>query len=178
MTEITITEALAEIPTIEKRIVKKQKFILNYLYRKSSIRDPHEKDGGSSELIARERQAILDLQERLIKIRFVIQQANAENTITIGSQTKSIGNWLTWRREIAPKEQQFLNQIAEDLQRMRNKAMNEGVGVTDKDPGFSSDYVVNINELALSKEIEELENILGTLDGQLSLKNATIKVDL
>ena len=48
---ITITEALAEIPTIEKRITKKQEFITNYLFRVSSTRDPHEKDGGSAELI-------------------------------------------------------------------------------------------------------------------------------
>ena len=178
MTEITITEALAEIPTIEKRIEKKREFIMNYLFRKSSIRDPHEKDGGSSELIARERQAISDLHERLIKIRSVIQNANSENTITVGDETKSITHWLTWKREIAPKDQYFLKKVSEELQKMRNRAMNEGVGVTDKDSGFSSDYVVNINEHELSKEIEELELILGTLDGQLSLKNATIKVKL
>ncbi len=178
MTEITITEALAEIPTIEKRIEKKREFVKNYLYRKSSIRDPHEKDGGSSELIARERQAIFDLQDRLIKIRSVIQKANSENTILIGNETKTISDWLTWRREIAPKEQYFLSIITEDLKRMRHKAMNEGVGVTDKDSGFSRDYVVNVNELELSKEIEDLEFVLGTLDGQLSLKNATITIDI
>lgn len=58
MAQTTITEALAEIPTIEKRIEKKSEFILNYLYRQSAVRDPHEKDGGSSTLIHRELQAI------------------------------------------------------------------------------------------------------------------------
>jgi len=108
MSEITITEALAEIPTIEKRIEKKEEFILNYLYRQSSVRDPHEKDGGSNVLITREKQAIADLQLRLIKIRSAIQKANSENSITIGAQTKTITDWLTWRREIAPKQQRFL----------------------------------------------------------------------
>jgi hypothetical protein len=178
MSEITITEALAEIPTIEKRIEKKREFILNYLYRQSSIRDPHEKDGGSGVLIAREKQAIADLQERLIKIRAAIQKANAENTIVVGDQTRTIVDWLTWRREIAPKQRYFLQNMISKIQEMRQKAIRQGVSVTDKDAGFSSDYVVNINELELANEIEELENILGTLDGQLSLKNATITIDL
>ena len=178
MTEITITEALAEIPTIEKRIEKKKEFILNYLYRQSSVRDPHEKDGGSPVLIAREKQAITDLQERLIKIRSVIQKANAENTVTIENQTRTIVDWLTWRREIAPKEQNFLRNLMEKINSVRQQAMRQGVSVTDKDTGFSSDYVVNINELDLSEKIESLENILGILDGQLSLKNATIKIEI
>jgi len=175
---ITITEALAEIPTIEKRITKKREFILNYLYRQSSIRDPHEKDGGSSLLIARELQAITDLQTRLIKIRTAIQKANAENTIMIGNETRTIVDWLTWRREIAPKQQQFLKEMMNKISTMRQQAIRQGVAVTDKDAGFSSDYVVNINERELADKIESLEDVLGTLDGQLSLKNATITIDL
>jgi len=178
MTQITITEALAEIPTIEKRIEKKMEFILNYLYRQSSVRDPHEKDGGSSMLIAREKQAIADLHKRLITIRSVIQKANSENTITINDQTRTIVDWLTWRREIAPKEQKFLQDLIAKINEMRQLAATQGVSVTDKDSGFSSDYVVNINERKLAEEIEELETTLGTLDGQLSLKNATIVLDL
>ena len=178
MSEITITEALAEIPTIEKRIEKKQQFILNYLYRQSSIRDPHEKDGGSGVLITREKQAIADLQERLIKIRAAIQKANAENTITVEDQTRTIVDWLTWRREVAPKEQYFLQEMINKINSMRATALRQGVSVTDKDTGFSSDYVVNIYERELAQQIEEMEIILGTLDGQLSLMNATIKVEI
>jgi hypothetical protein len=178
MAIITITEALAEIPTIEKRIEKKKEFILNYLYRQSSVRDPHEKDGGSNVLISREKQAIKDLEERLIKIRSNIQKANSENTITIGDQTRTIVDWLTWRREIAPKEQKFLQDLINKVNQMRQQAIKQGVSVTDKDTGFSTDFVVNINERELAQNIEALETILGTLDGQLSLKNATIKLDL
>jgi len=178
MTQITITEALAEIPTIEKRIEKKKEFILNYLYRQSSIRDPHEKEGGSNALIAREMQAITDLQKRLITIRSGVQKANSENTITIGDQTRTIVDWLTWRREIAPKQQKFLQDLITKINEMRQLAAKQGVSVTDKDSGFSTNYIVNINERNLAEEIEELETILGTLDGQLSLKNATIKLDL
>jgi len=95
MEKTTITEALAEIPTITKRIQKKQEFILNYLYRSSSVRDPHEKDGGAQLLISREIQAINDLQYRIVSIRAAIQEANRNNTITIGNTTKTIADWLT-----------------------------------------------------------------------------------
>lgn len=178
MTEITITEALAEIPTIEKRIEKKQEFIMNYLYRQSSIRDPHEKEGGSVEMIAREMQAISDLQKRLINIRSSIQKVNAKTKVTVLDQTRSITDWLTWRREVAPQEQRFLQDLMYSITNVRQKAMNQGVSVTDKDAGFSSDYIVNVNERELAEKIENLENVLGILDGQLSLKNATITLDI
>ncbi len=178
MAQTTITEALAEIPTIEKRVEKKSEFILNYLYRQSTVRDPHEKDGGSSALINRELQAIHDLQERIINIRSAIQKANAENTITINNDTKTIVDWLTWRREVAPLQQKFMKDMTHKINSMRLLAVRQGVGVTEKDAGFSSDYVVNVNERELAEKIENLEMTLGTLDGQLSLKNATILIDL
>ena len=178
MDKITITEALAKIPTIVKRIEKKQEFVTMYLYRQSAIRDPHEKDGGSAVLIAHEMQSIKDLQDLTVSIRAAIQKANSENTITIGQDTRSIVDWLTWRREIAPSHQKFLKDISNRLNSMRQQAMQKGFGVSDKDAGFSNDFIVSINEKDLSDEIEGMEEILGTLDGQLSLKNATIQIEI
>lgn len=40
---ITITEALAEIKTVAKRIEKKRDFIRAYLSRQEGVRDPLEK---------------------------------------------------------------------------------------------------------------------------------------
>ena len=37
--EITITEALAEVPTLVKRINKKQKTVIDFLARPSGLRD-------------------------------------------------------------------------------------------------------------------------------------------
>ena len=39
--DITITEALAEVPTIGKRIAKKQQFVQDFLARQAIVRDPH-----------------------------------------------------------------------------------------------------------------------------------------
>lgn len=179
MAEITITEALAEIPTIMKRIEKKQQVIKNFLYRQVNLRDPHEKSGGSAVLIKEQLQGIHDLEKRLIAIRLEIQKANQTNTITIGETTKPIADWLTWRRELAGNSQRFYAQLTAQLQQVRNQAMSRGLTVTDKDTGVASlDFVVNVDEKWLGEQIENLEEILGVLDGQLSLKNATITIDV
>jgi hypothetical protein len=176
---ITITEALAEIPTISKRIEKKQEFIKSYLFRQSAVRDPHEKDGGSSVLIQRELQGIKDLQQRIIDIRSAIQEANAKHEITIEGVTRTIADWLTWRREIASGEQSFTKSLFSQLQQIRQQAQQKGVNVLTSDKGeFSADFVININEKELADKLENLEIVLGTLDGQLSLKNATILIEL
>jgi len=176
--KLTITEALAEIPTIDKRIIKKQEFITQFLFRQSAVRDPHEKDGGSVKLIEQEQQGIVDLQSRLILIRAAIQAANAATTITIGETTRTVVDWLTWRREVAPKRQTFLRALSNSLNSIRQKAMQQGVQVVKDDQGFTADYIVNINEKALSDEMEAIETMLGMLDGQLSLKNATVTIDI
>jgi hypothetical protein len=46
---------------------------------------------------------------------------------------------------------------------------------TDSKPG---DIVVNVSELELANDIENMENVLGYLDGQLSLRNATVLIDV
>lgn len=178
MTKITITEALAEIPTILKRIEKKREFVQSFLYRQSAVRDPHEKDGGSSELIERERQAIVDLENRIIAIRNAIQNANQVNEITIGNQTRTINEWLIWRREVASGSKAFNGAIAAALKALRNEAMKKGLGVSDQDKGYSADYIVNVNEKKLAETIENLEDTLGKLDGQLSLNNARLMIEV
>jgi len=176
---ITITEALAEIPTLDKRIEKKKEFIGNFLYRQANLRDPHEKDGGSAKLIEQEMQAIKDLEERHVKIRLAIQQANSRESITVLGETHTIASWLTWRREVAPLAREFYSRIMKSLNTTRNQAMQKGMQVTTNQTSDSqNDIVVNINEKQIAEQAEHLENVLGILDGQLSLKNATVLIDL
>lgn len=174
----TITEALAELPTIEKRLTHKREFITAYMWRQSLVRDPHEKDGGSAELIKREFQSMYDLQARIVAIRTAIQQANHVNTITIGTDERTIAEWLTWRREVAPSHLTYLKQLFNHLTSLRRKASQEGVNVKDADGEFSRDYIVNLNEKELTMSIEAYETTLGALDGKLSLANATITIEL
>jgi hypothetical protein len=175
--DITITEALAEVPTISKRIAKKQQFVLDFLSRQNGVRDPHEKDGGSVTLIQQNLQGIADLESRLIAIRSGIAASNAVTTITIGTTTRTITDWLTWRREVAEGQRSRLNTVAANLRAIRAKAQAQGVKVSENPEGFT-DFLVNINEKDLSEQIEALETTLGALDGQLSLKNATTTISL
>lgn len=174
---ITITEALAEIKTIGKRVEKKKQFIGQYLLRQERLKDPLEKEGGSVEGIRRERQAIRDLQQRAVDIRLAIDAANEASKITVADQTRSIAEWLIWRREVAPAEQKFLGEIRSGIERVRQDVTKKGGAmVSVGDAAKPDDIIVHINEGELAKEIEAMETILGALDGQLSLKNATIVI--
>ena len=76
MAQMTITEALAETKTIDKRISKKRTFVTDYLFRQDALRDPLEKEGGSVAAIEATRQAIGDLEKRLVDIRRAIARAH------------------------------------------------------------------------------------------------------
>jgi len=178
-TKITITEALAETKTIRKRIEKKQEFVLQNLYRQERIKDPLEKNGGSAKVLASERQAISDLEQRLVKIRTAISAANTANSITINGQTKTIEEWLVWRRDVSDGQVDFMEQLNRTIQRARSEAQRKGAAVTKAgEEPEPNDVVVSIDEQDLAKDIEGIEETLGTLDGQLSLKNATVMVTI
>lgn len=175
---ITITEALAEIKTIQKRLEKKRAFIDGFLFRQDGIKDPLEKDGGSFQVVARERQAIADLEARIVAIRRGIQSANETTPVIINGVTRSVAEWLVWRRDVAPGAKQFLEHMRTKLGGLRNQAQKSGSAVVaaGSQAEKATDYIVNINEQELAAEIERLEDTLGQLDGQLSLKNATVPI--
>lgn len=175
----TITEALAELKTIAARVAKKRDFIKGCLGRQEAFKDPHEKDGGSAKIIAQERQAIGDLEARIVAIRSAIQKANRETAITmVGGGTKSIQDWLVWRRDIAPAQKAFLESVRSTVNQIRTNAQTKGFGVNVTENAKPQDVIINVDEYALSQEIEQMEETLGNLDGQLSLKNATVVIDI
>lgn len=176
---ITITEALAEIKTIGKRIDTKKSFIKQYLARLDAVKDPLEKDGGSYQAIVRERQAVGDLETRVVKLRRGIQRANDLTVISLEGMSMPISDWLVWRRDVMPVRRQFLSELRQGLVQVRDQAKRQGVNIqsavvtTDAKP---TDVIINLDEQALAKDIEQLENVSGQLDGQLSLKNATTMI--
>jgi len=178
MNKTTITEALAELKTLDKRISSKRESIKGFLTRREGLKDPLEKDGGSMEFIKRERQALGDLNARRINIRTAIQRVNHTIPIEICGVTKTLAEWLTWRKEVAPDEQRFLSQVRQAVLVERTNVTRQGGSVVEagKD-GKLTDLVVNVDEAQLAKEHEQIEEILGTLDGVLSLKNATVTIE-
>lgn len=175
---LTITEALAEIKTLGKRMEKKRELVNAHIARNDLIRDPFDKDGGSFQVLAQELQSLSDLEARLVRIRLAIQAANHTISITLAGVTRTIAGWLTWRKEVAPKRQQFVASLQSNIARIRKdaqqKGMTVGVGAAiSTGTAEVNNILINVDELELAKESETLVTILGDLDGQLSLKNAT-----
>lgn len=174
---LTITEALAEIKTIGKRLGKKRDHVASHLARLAMVKDPLAADGGQEEMIKRERQAIGDLETRIVDLRMAIHKANIATPITILGQTRSIQEWLLWRRDVAPGNNAFLDVLRKQVNHVRSEAQKRGNAIAAVDAAKPEDVIININEQELANEIERVQEILGTLDGQLSLKNATVIVD-
>ena len=180
----TITEALAELKTISKRIEKKQGFIAANVARQEGLKDPLAKDGGSVTVIERELQSIDDLLKRHVAIRMAIQRVNQATYLTIGDAVMSIAEWLTWRKEVAPTLARFNKTLQDGIRLTRDQAQKKGYSVVagalsvSQADGKPTDVVINVDEKKLADRIEEHEQVLGTLDGLLSLKNATVMIEL
>lgn len=175
---LTITEALAEIKTITKRLEKKKVAVSMFLVRDSRLKDSLEAEGGSVEYVKRERQAIADLEKRIISIRTAIQKSNLETTTTVGDTAMTVAEWLTFRREVSAGRKQFLVDLAGIVRNVRDKIQREGIksaspSTTGETVNRPVEVIVNLDEKMLLEEQESLEKTLGDLDGRLSLLNAT-----
>lgn len=177
---LTITEALAEIKTIGKRIEKKRSFVTSYLTSQEGIKDPLSKMGGSIEAIKQERQAIADLETRIVGLRTRIQQSNLYSQMKVNAVEKSVAEWLTWRKEVAQSSKKFLDDLRITILTTRKQAQKLGNVVVAPGAAASNptDVIINVDEGELAKESEVIEEILGTLDGQLSLHNATTHISV
>lgn len=177
----TVTEALAELKVIGKRIESKQGFVTQNLTREEQLRDPLARDGGQLAVIGNELQALHDLRENEVAIRRAIAESNAQVEVSVNGTTRTIADWLRWRREVAPGEQAFLRSMVDHIVRARAKAGTRGGSLVSASATVSgenkpTDIVVNISEVDLQRRYEELQATLETLDGQLSLKNATVTI--
>ncbi len=172
-TTYTITEALADLKTIRDRIGKKQQFIYSHAARPSPIVDPLAGDGGSEAVVARERQALGDLCARIVSIRTAIQAANLGNQLEVNGKTRSVAQWLSWRREVAKLEQETLIGITKKIDQTRAQTFSK-----DEKGQVVSQLAVAVSEMSLMEEVEALATTLGALDGKLSLFNATHTIEI
>lgn len=186
MSKLTITEALQEIKTIGSRLTKKRQSLLQYLARDIRVRDPLEKDGGSEKFISEERQAIIDLESRVVAIRTAIQRSNLAASLTVGLRTRTVAEWLTWRREISAGQKSFVGSLIQGLASVRNEVQKKGGRMVaaalavNESPNANDppQVVVCVDERKLLDEQDSLEQILGDLDGKLSLFNAITVIEI
>lgn len=174
----TITEALAELKTIDKRLEKKADFINRYGMRIAAAKDPFETQGGSSAAIAAELQAVSDLQERKVSIRDAIQTSNQTISLTVNGKTRTVAQWLHWKRDVSGVRQNFLRGLALGIQKAREKFLSQGKTIGKEEVNDPNVIMVHLDELSLQKQIEDLEITLGELDGKLSLINATTTINV
>lgn len=175
--QMTITEALAEIRTLNKRIEKKIELISARVGMQGHIKDPFEAEGGTLEANKREMQSIHDLQSRLVAIRSAIHEANTKAVLKIHNLEYTLAQWLVWKREVLPAQKKLITGVSRNINRFVQQVQSQGLTIN---PDADSDKQVRLtyDVAALEKEADELEQIEGVLDGKLSLLNATTTITL
>lgn len=176
--KLTITEALAEIKLLTKKIGKKRDFVRDNALFATHQPDPFVTDGGRKDVLTKELQAIKDLWTRWVTLRTAINKTNVTEQITVGEETKTIAQWLIWRREIANDQVNFYETVSRDiLVTLKQKAERPEAKKNDDTGEFQFvkwESAVDAN--ALRQQAERLQTMLDELDGKLSLKNATLTV--
>lgn len=180
MEQITITEALAEIKLIVKKVEKKRAQMMPSLATYDHVPDPYQSAGGYKKVIDSELQSINDLSERLVRRRARIAETNATTDLTIEGRTRKISEWLAYKRECQNKfidhNQAMMNSANHSLKQFEQKPQlfkqNEGAEYQ------LAKLSLNVDLSALAKNQEYLITIKEKLDGALSLKNATILISI
>lgn len=179
MEKMTITEALSEINLIAKKVEKKKEMVLQNVVKPKHVKDKIETEGGSRAFVISEVQSINDLIKRHVSIRGAVAKANIENSITISGKTDTIHNWLTYRRDFAQKQIDFKTNIHRTVKNEVDKIVKQPQVYKD-DAGMTHllEIESNVDFAAFMKSAEEEQEVFDRLDGQLSLKNATIIVTI
>lgn len=179
MEKMTITEALSEVNLLKKRLDHKKKNFVPLTVKAEHAVDPYASEGGTPAFLKKELQAIEDLQKRFVKIRAAISRANLDNVITIGERTAPIHDWLTWKREISKEETSFINSVVNGVKTAQDQVAKQPQ-CYDAPDGTKHllKLTTNIDYPAFVKKQEEMSMLFEQLDGKLSLKNATILIEI
>lgn len=175
----TITEALAELKLIKKKVQQKQALLQGNILRAHHLKDPHESEGGTFERNKRELQSIMDLHKRYIAVKGSIFKANAETNLTIDDNTMSVNDWITWKREIANDEIKMFSTLHGALKRdLDNAAKSMQAYKDESGVAHLAQWIPNFDLGTLISEHEFRQTLLDKLDGKLSLINATVTIEV
>jgi hypothetical protein len=101
-----------------------------------------------------------------------------EEAATVAGTTRTVAEWLNWRREVSEPERLHLQRLHSSIVRNREEMFKKGLKVTDSPSGEKGEVVVHLKESELIAKIEQMEAVLGELDGKLSLINATTTIEI
>jgi hypothetical protein len=137
-------------------------------------------DGGIKQVIQNELQSISDLEDRLCALRWAIMRTNTSENIEIMGKIRTLYGWLVWRKEIANNQKYFYKQIYDVT-----KAEMDTLAKTPRLYKPSDDSTAtlveiepNLDYMSYAAKAATVGEILDKLDGILSLKNATLLVDV
>jgi len=175
----TITEALAELKTLDNRIQSAETFLLQYGLRQGSTIDPLSDEGGSEVVIPQRMQSLKDLLERKVAIRSAINAKNAETQVDVCGVVRSVADWIIWRRETFKTELNAYKKFQNKILDARKQCIEKGFQLKDdgSQPTQVTEVASFISETEVQAKIEQLSEIESTLDGKLSLINATTTVE-
>lgn len=179
-TTLTITEALAELRTIEKRLAKKRDFVKHNLHRPEQVADVFLDDGGMEAVVLREMQSIGDLEERAIRIRDAITASNQVTGLVVGEKSRTVHQWLVWKREIVSHQISLRQAISSELVRaeqgIRDKVYRVQRGSDGPVEELPVRMVYALPRKRIMEELDEIETTLGQLDGKLTLSNSRTEI--
>src|SRR5574340_615341 len=182
METMKITQALAEIKLAGRKIESSTEFVLKNVKRDDRLRDPFEKEKVTQEqMVNRELQSIEDNEKRIVALRTAINKANIENSITIEGVTKTIAEWIIWRRDILPGIEDRLHKINRQLEVTPSNSAVMAELLRGRQDAKSQDvinYVFNVSEKNLLEKTQTIQAIAEKLDGMLSLVNANIDITI
>lgn len=177
---ITITEALAELKTVDSKIGTTKDFLVNYAIRQGSTIDPLDDEGGSDVVMAQKMQSLRDLLGRKVSIRIAINNKNATTSLVVCGITKTVAEWIVWRREVYAIEKSVYAGLHAKVLDARKQCIQKGLVLKEDgtQPSKVTEVSSFIKEIDIVHRIEQLNGIDTTLDGKLSLINATTVVEV
>lgn len=149
------------------------------MVRFSIEEDKFSKDGGAEKVLTSELQSIENLNLNLIKIRSAIMKANLENNIVIDGASLPIYSWLVWRKEVFNVLQRTYEDIWEKTKQEVDKSMRTPQVVKDNEGKVIelARVIPNMNHVECQKIFQKISETNDSLDGKLSLANATIVIE-
>jgi hypothetical protein len=179
MEKMTITEALAEVKLIGKKVEKKRETVLTNLTRVKIVPDPFkDEEGGANGALTREIQSVESHLARLCRIRGAIAKANLNTQLTLNESQKSVSEWLAWKREVAEGQLKFLADIPNKTKAALDSfTKNPSVYKDPEGKVALHEIVTNLDYPLYLKKYEQQQDLFEQLDGKLSLLNATTVVE-
>jgi hypothetical protein len=173
---MTISQAMATLKLLDKRIEGEIRDLDAYAVRRDSAADPLVRKGSNSAIyVAARQQAIADMSAQKIAIKEAIALANQATSLTVAVETRTVSQWIVWKRIVAPGMQTMYAGLLTKINRERAALDRENMAVA---ADSRVQLVVNLDEQKLREDAKHLEDILGELDGQLSIINATTMITL